>query len=72
MLTAKQVITVDPEIMGGTPVFTGTRVSMQRLSDYLETSFLEGYPSVSRKQAEIIELAGKLLQTFSAQYEGTV
>ena len=41
--------------MGGTPVFSGTRVPVQTLLDYLEASesidaFLEGFPSVSREQ----------------------
>ena len=51
----KSVIAFDPEIMGGTPVFRGTRVPAQTLLDYLEAGdsiaeFLEGFPSVSRKQ----------------------
>ena len=51
----KSVITAEPDIMGGTPVFRGTRVPMQTLIDYLEagdsiTDFLEGFPSVSKEQ----------------------
>ena len=74
MLAAKDVVTVNPEILGGTPVFNGTRVAIQTLFDYLETSslddFLNGFPTVSRQQAEtVIELAGKLLQTFTIQYK---
>jgi uncharacterized protein (DUF433 family) len=51
----KSVIAVESEIMGGTPVFRGTRVPMQTLIDYLEagdsiTDFLEGFPSVSKEQ----------------------
>jgi len=43
------------EIMGGTPVFAGTRVPIQTLLDYLEAgetidAFLEGFPTVSREQ----------------------
>lgn len=46
----------DPEIMGGIPVFTGTRVPVHRLLDYLEggdtlDEFLDGFPGVSREQA---------------------
>ena len=46
----------DPEILGGTPVFRGTRVPVQNLLDYLAggrplDDFLEGFPSVSREQA---------------------
>ena len=49
------IVTVDPDIMSGTPVFTGTRVPVQNLVDYLEEGdsiddFLEGFPSVSREQ----------------------
>ena len=48
-------ISVDAEILGGTPVFTGTRVPVQTLLDYLEAGesiddFLEGFPSVKREQ----------------------
>ena len=60
----------DPEIMGGTPVFTGTRVPVQNLVDYLEggesiDDFLAGFPTVKRKQViGFIEAAKeKLLAT---------
>ena len=51
-----QVINQDPEIHGGTPVFTGTRVPIKALIDHLKAGesldyFLEGFPSVSREQA---------------------
>ena len=51
----KQTISVSPEIMGGTPVFTGTRVPVQTLIDYIKAgesieSFLEGFPSVKKEQ----------------------
>lgn len=54
-MTREEVYQSDPEILGGTPVFTGTRVPVQTLLDYLESGetlddFLEGFPSVSRKQ----------------------
>ena len=50
------LITKDPEILGGTPVFTGTRVPVKTLFDYLEDSytldeFLEYFPSVTRELA---------------------
>jgi len=50
------VVHSDPEIMGGTPVFVGTRVPLQTLIEYLEAGnplgeFLEDFPSVSREQA---------------------
>ena len=50
------VVTIDPEIMSGTPCFAGTRVPIQILIDYFEggetlDDFLEQYPTVSREQA---------------------
>ena len=49
------VISSSPDVMGGTPVFSGTRVPVQTLLDYLEAGesiddFLAGFPSVSREQ----------------------
>ena len=51
----KSVIVTDPQIMGGTPVFRGTRVPVQTLLDYLEagdtiTEFLKGFPTVTEAQ----------------------
>lgn len=50
------VIHSDPDILGGTPVFTGTRVPLQALLDYINgghplDDFLEDFPAVSREQA---------------------
>ncbi len=50
-----QVIVSDPDILGGTPVFSGTRVPFQNLMDYLEAGdsidlFLYDFPAVSRNQ----------------------
>jgi uncharacterized protein (DUF433 family) len=50
-----RIISSSPDVMGGTPVFSGTRVPVQTLLDYLEAGesiddFLEGFPSVSREQ----------------------
>ena len=56
MATAKQsLITSTPDILGGTPVFRGTRVPVQTLIEYLEggqtiDEFLDGFPTVTRKQ----------------------
>ena len=52
----KQLITVDPEIHSGTPVFSGTRVPIKTLFDHLEAGdplevFLDDFPSVSRELA---------------------
>ena len=53
---ARAGIHSDPEIMGGTPVFVGTRVPLATLLDYLEagqplSEFLEDFPTVTREQA---------------------
>jgi uncharacterized protein (DUF433 family) len=50
------LITVDPDILGGTPVFKSTRVPVRTLFDYLESNytldeFLECFPSVTREMA---------------------
>lgn len=55
-MSATDLITVNPEILGGTPVFKGTRVPMKALFDYLSDSlsldyFLESFPSVPRELA---------------------
>ncbi|OFV93441.1 MAG: hypothetical protein A3H28_16535 [Acidobacteria bacterium RIFCSPLOWO2_02_FULL_61_28] len=52
----RTVIHSDPDILGGTPVFMGTRVPVQTLIDYLEaghplSDFLKDFPTVTRKQA---------------------
>ena len=63
----QQVIHSDPEILGGTPVFVGTRVPVRNLIDYLEggdslDEFLDQFPSVSRDQAvAVLEMAHELL-----------
>lgn len=49
------IITVSPDIMGGTPVFAKTRVPVQTLLDYLKAGesiddFLEGFPTVTKEQ----------------------
>lgn len=54
----------DPEIMGGTPVFVGTRVPLQNLIDYLEggesiEDFLDAFPTVKREQVVAVIEAGK-------------
>ncbi len=55
-MKADALITVDPEILGGTPVFTGTRVPVNTLFEYLEDDysmeeFLECFPTVTRAMA---------------------
>jgi len=64
-LSLRDIIHSDPDILGGTPVFVGTRVPVRILLDYLEggdplEEFLDNYPSVSREQAvAFLEEAGK-------------
>jgi uncharacterized protein (DUF433 family) len=65
--SSKMVVTVDPEILGGTPVFAGTRVPVKNLFDYLEAGdslevFLDAFPSVTREQAvAALEMAREAL-----------
>lgn len=60
-------VNIDKEIMGGTPVFNGTRVPIQTLFDYFEggdslEDFLDDFPSVSKKYAiELLEMAKQTL-----------
>lgn len=62
-------INIDPETMGGTPVFTGTRVPIQSLFDYIETGetldeFLENFPTVRKEYAmQVLEMAKNTLTT---------
>jgi uncharacterized protein (DUF433 family) len=68
-----EVYHTDPQILSGTPVFTGTGVPVQTLLDYLEggdtlDDFLDGFPGVSREQAvAFLEMAKDAL--FSATEE---
>lgn len=61
------LIHADPDILGGTPVFVGTRVPVQTLLDYLEhgrslDEFLDHFPSVEHRQAVgVLEVAKELL-----------
>jgi len=54
-MNSSSVVTCSPAVLGGTPVFAGTRVPVEALIDYLEggdtiDAFLEGFPSVTREQ----------------------
>jgi uncharacterized protein (DUF433 family) len=56
MNATEAVVHSDPEILGGTPVFAGTRVPLQNLIDYLSAGdtledFLHSFPTVTREQA---------------------
>ena len=58
-MDVEDLITIDPEILGGVPVFKGTRVPIRSLFEYLENNysleeFLECFPSVTRDSARRI------------------
>ncbi|MEH1911910.1 DUF433 domain-containing protein [Nostoc sp.] len=67
MFKYSPIISASPEIMGGTPVFAGTRVPVQTLLDYLKAGesindFLDGFPTVTREQViALLEEAEKQL-----------
>lgn len=67
MLKNSPIISTSPDVMGGTPVFAGTRVPIQTLLDYLKAGesiddFLEGFPTVTREQViALLEEAGEKL-----------
>ncbi|MFA5835111.1 MAG: DUF433 domain-containing protein [Bacteroidota bacterium] len=68
-------VNIDPEILGGTPVFMGTRVPIQTLFDYWEggdtlEEFLDDFPSVAKVQAiEVLEMAKQTLTTEKVLHE---
>ena len=67
MPTPESAVRSDPDVLGGTPVFAGTRVPIKNLVDYLAAGdslerFLDHFPSVTREQAvAALELANDLL-----------
>jgi uncharacterized protein (DUF433 family) len=66
-MNSGDIITIDPEILGGAPVFKGTRVPIKTLFEYLENNysleeFLECFPSVSRELAcQVLERSEQAL-----------
>jgi len=69
-----QLVEVDPEKMSGTPVFTGTRVPIRNLFDYLEGGdslevFLDDFPTVSKEQAQGVLEASRQLLLDKYRYE---
>lgn len=72
MSTQTRVIHSDPDILGGVPVFVGTRVPVKTLLDYLEAGdsldeFLDHFPSVRREQAiAALELAREMLEAHAS------
>jgi uncharacterized protein (DUF433 family) len=67
MLKDAPIISTSLEVMGGTPVFAGTRVPVQTLMDYLKAGesiddFLDGFPTITREQViTLLDEAGKQL-----------
>ena len=65
------VINIDNEILGGTPVFNGTRVPIKNLFDYIEAGdsidfFLEDFGGVTKDQViKVLEMSQKLIETSS-------
>lgn len=63
----RKIITSDSEILGGQPVFTGTRVPVESLFDHLEAGvslddFLEDFPTVTKDQAiAVLEAANRIV-----------
>ena len=72
-----KLINIDKKILGGTPVFMGTRVPIETLFDHLEAGmsiddFLQDFPTVQKEQAiKMVSFAGKLLssKTIIKEYE---
>jgi len=68
-------ISIDPEIMSGTPVFAGTRVPIQNLFDYIEggedlSEFLDDFPSVTKTAAlAVLEMAKTSLTSEKVLHE---
>jgi uncharacterized protein (DUF433 family) len=66
-MNAEDLITINPEILGGAPVFKGTRVPIKTLFEYLENNysleeFLECFPSVTREAArQLLECSEQAL-----------
>lgn len=72
MSSDSSIISTSPEVMSGTPVFTGTRVPIATLFEYLKAGdsvddFLEGFPTVTREAVvSLLEEAGRRLLTDAA------
>lgn len=70
-LSKSNIIHSDPDILGGIPVFVGTRVPVKTLLDYLQAGdsldvFLDHFPSVNREQTiALLELAKEILTNYA-------
>lgn len=64
-----RIINIDPDILGGTPVFFGTRVPIKNLFDYLESgesidAFLDDFEGVQKGQVlKVLEMSQRLIET---------
>ena len=73
MEAVKNIISIDAEVLGGQPVFKGTRVPVETLFMHLEqgvslNEFLEDFPTVTREQAvAVLEIAEKLVTSKNIQ-----
>ncbi len=73
-----KIININPEILGGTPVFYGTRVPVKNLFDYLETGesideFLADFEDVHKEQVvKVLEMSQKLIQTSTAIFNENI
>jgi len=71
MISRSHIVHTDPDILGGTLVFVGTRVPIKTLLDYLEAGdsldeFLDHFPSVKREQAiAVLQLAKEMLIAYA-------
>jgi len=65
----ERVINIDPDILGGTPVFNGTRVPIKNLFDYLETgesikTFLDDFEGVRKEQViKVLQISQQLIES---------
>ncbi|MEO0646339.1 MAG: DUF433 domain-containing protein [Cyanobacteria bacterium J06650_10] len=69
MFQTPTVISISPEVMSGTPVFSGTRVPIETLLDYLKAGesiddFLDGFPTVSK--AQVVALLEEMSKQLAA------
>ena len=68
----QRIINIDPEILGGTPVFYGTRVPIKNLFDYLSSGesidyFLADFEGVQREQVvKVLEMSNQLIESSSS------
>ena len=65
ILIEKQIVHSDSEIMGGVPIFVGTRVPLQTLFDYLEgegglNEFLEDFPHLQTSALQVLEIIARV------------